>query len=77
MPDSNSPVITRQGILDIQVCVPEDWTDKQIIDFANAISPSLTTTGWTIRKEQRLLQGAPERVACDERPGMVHVMLDA
>jgi hypothetical protein len=73
MPD---PVVTRMGILDFQVCVPKDWTDEQVLEFARR-----ETTGYvgipSIRKEgDRLLNGANERVPCSDRPDFVHIVLD-
>ena len=68
------PEITRYGILDMQVCVPKDWTDEQVLEFAEANNPG----GWQIRREgDPFLNGDPERVPCDEREGFVHIMLDA
>lgn len=67
-----SPEVTRRGILDMQVCVPEGWQDDEIISFAEMSNPCGTTNGWQIRKS-----GCTERVACSVRVGFVHVMLDA
>lgn len=68
--------VTRQGILDIQVCVPETWTDEEVVQFATGRVPC--DGGWSIRKEgSKFLQGDPERTPCDKRPGFVHIMLDA
>jgi hypothetical protein len=70
-------MITKAGVLDMQVCVPSYWTDEQIIEFANATNPSGLDAGWHIRKAGNpLLDGAPERVTCKENPDMVHIMLD-
>lgn len=69
--------VTRRGVLDMQVCVPEDWDDEQIKWFADTANISGTSGGWQIRKDgDRLLKGAPERNPCAERPGFVHVTLD-
>ncbi len=70
--------VTKVGLLDMQVCVPKDWDNKEVIFFAESQNPVGTRTGWFIRKEgDSLLQGCPERVTCEERDGFVHVMLDA
>lgn len=69
--------VTRYGVLDMQVCVPADWTDSQVKAFADSENPS-GTNGWFIRKEgDEALKGKPERTPCAERPGFVHIMLDA
>ena len=62
----------------MQVCVPEDWNDDQVLDFAGVENPCGTENGWFIRKQgSKYLSGADERVACEERPNHVHIMLDA
>lgn len=72
------PEVARAGILDMQVCVPEDWTDAQVESFANKENYCGTKNGWRIRKEgDSLLGGMPERNPCSERNGCVHITLDA
>lgn len=78
MTDTGSPKVIQIGALDMQVCVPTDWSDEQVIEFANRENPCGTTGGWFIRKKgSKYLQGAPERRQCEERAGYVHIMLDA
>lgn len=70
--------VTREGMFDMQVCVPKDWTDEQIAEFAEANYPSGTEGGWQIRREgSKLLARSPERASCEDRQGFVHVVLDA
>ena len=72
------PVVSYTGIIDMQVCVPEDWSDDQVLEFAETENPCGTTVGWCIRRQgDRALGGADERVKCNPRPGFVHIMLDA
>lgn len=72
------PLVVRQGVLDCQVCVPEEFSDGEVKEFADLAYPCGTTGGWLIRREgDPLLSGDPERAPCDERPGFVHVVLDA
>lgn len=71
------PEVTKYGVFDMQVCVPAAWTDEQIKTFAEEENPCGTEAGWFIRKDVKLLQGAPERVSCEERVGFIHVTLDA
>jgi hypothetical protein len=66
------PNVVRVGLLNCQVCVPKDWTDQQIIDFADQENPvGLYASLWKIRKE-----GDPERNPCEQSNDYVHVMLD-
>lgn len=75
---SQEPEVSRYGILDMQVCVPADWSDAQVLCFAEGAYPCGTEHGWAIRKEgSPYLKGAPERNPCHERDGFVHVTLDA
>lgn len=73
------PQVTWIGALDMQVCVPSDYTDEQIKDFANDANLCGTQNGWQIRREgDEALLGDPERQPCKgNRTGCVHVMLDA
>lgn len=70
--------ITRVGFLSMQVCVPSDWTDDQVKDFADRENLCGTTNGWFVRKDgDPSLAGDPERAPCESREGHVHIMLDA
>jgi len=72
------PEVTQRNALDMQVCVPADWTDEQVKTFADYHNLCGTVAGWQIRKEgSPWLAGKPERNPCAERQGFVHVMLDA
>lgn len=73
-----SAEVTRTGLFDMQVCVPKEWTDEQVVNFANRANLCGTTNGWAIRKNgNKALNGDPERQACSERHEYVHIMLDA
>ena len=77
MGDNTAPQITRRGMLDMQVCVPSDWTDEQVAKFAEVNNPCGTTGGWGVRRSERLLNGDPVRQPCSQRDGFVHITLDA
>jgi len=71
------PEVTMHKIFDLQVCIPEDWTDDQVKKFADANAPAGTCNGWTIMKKgHKYLGGDPERVVCKDRNGFVHVRLE-
>lgn len=72
----SEPEVTRVGLLDMQVCVPESWNDEQVVGFANAANPSGIANKWFIRTDPKLLAGDPIRQPCDDRAGHIHVMLD-
>jgi hypothetical protein len=62
----------------MQVCIPAEWTDEQVKQFADDANLCGTEGGWMIRKEgDKALAGDPERVRCQSREGFVHLMLDA
>lgn len=72
--------ILQMGVLAVAVCVPKDWTEKQIIAFAEREYPCGTSAGWNIRREaraQELRSDQHERQPCDELPDHVHMVLDA
>lgn len=74
----NKPTVTRHGLLDMQVCVPKDWTDEQVKAFADRENMCGTENGWSIRKQgDELLDGADERVECGNDKNYCHIMLDA
>lgn len=73
-----TPEITKRGVLDMQVCVPADWTDEQVKEFADHENLCGTDHGWQIRRQgDPALIGCDERVKCQGRDGFVHIMLDA
>jgi len=70
--------ITQTDALDMQVCVPKDWSDEQVVAFAEKHYPCGTSGGWGIRREgHELLAGFPERAQCIEHEDNCHIMLDA
>lgn len=75
----NSPMVTQDGLLSMQVCVPADWSEGQVLAFAERKNPCGTENGWGVRKTAALLGDDPERNPCADstRPGYVHIMLDA
>lgn len=71
------PQLLRSGAFDCQLCVPADWDDARVVQFAEIAYPAGTELGWHIRREgDKALCGARERVPCDSRAGFVHIMLD-
>lgn len=75
---AEQPQVLRMSIFDVQVCVPREWSDDQVRSFTELECPCGTSNGWFIRKQgDKALAGANERVACAQREGFVHIMLDA
>jgi len=71
------PQVIRVGFLDVQVCVPEDWTDDQASEFTNQAAPTGISNGWEMKKTgNSTLAGDPERVKCDDREHYVHIMFE-
>jgi hypothetical protein len=74
----SAPEVLKRGGLDMQVCVPADWTDDQVKAFADRENLCGTEHGWSIRRAgDQMLRGSPERNPCSSRAGCVHIMLDA
>lgn len=70
--------VTRRGALDMQVCVPDAWTDDQVKTFADAENPCGTKNGWFIRRAVgKESADYPERNPCASRAGCVHIVLHA
>jgi hypothetical protein len=75
---NKKPQVIYAGALDMQVCVPENWTDEQVKEFADSENLCGTQNGWQIRKQgDKALNGDNERVKCSDRNEFVHIMLDA
>jgi len=74
----SAPEVVRRGVLDVLVCVPVEFTDDQVLAFANTRTPSGTTDGWQIRRQGNpQLNGRGERMKCAVNRGHVHMVLDA
>ena len=70
--------VTRRGALDMQVCVPKEWTDGQVKEFADRENPCGTDNGWFIQRVGDKALGAdPERNQCSSLSTHVHIVLDA
>lgn len=77
---ARAPQVIRLGGFDMQVCVPEEYTDDQVIALAEFANPCGTKAGWSIRKTgSPQLEDEPERNPCDDptRELCVHITLDA
>lgn len=69
--------VTQRNALDMQVCVPEYWTDEMVVSFANEENPCGPEGGWSIvRTGSRFLAGDPERQPCTAQARFVHIMLE-
>jgi hypothetical protein len=69
----NVPEVVRFSLLNIQVCVPADYTDEQVEEFANRNHPTGIDSPWKITEQ---LGDDPTRNPCSEREGMVHIVLE-
>lgn len=69
--------ILRQGLFDMQCCVPKDWTDAEVEAFANNELPLGDTLRWEILPEGHPhLDGDPQRNQCAKHKDTVHVKLE-
>lgn len=66
--DAEGPMVSIKNFLSCQVCVPDDYTDEQSIDFLESEYPCGTIHGWQADMEQPAVQ-------CKERTGYKHIIL--
>ena len=72
----HNPEILKCFELAIQACVPDNYTDDQIISFIDKEEPCGTGYGWFICKEGHMnLGGAKQKIPCEDRAGFVHVVV--
>jgi hypothetical protein len=72
------PMLIKAYALQMQVCVPKEWDDTQVKDFAEKSNPCGTKNGWFIQREgDERLKGDPERAQCVEHGSHCHIMLNA
>ena len=72
------PKVLQVGIMDMQVCVPDAYSDVEAVAFAEKEYPCGTSGGWSIVREgSEWLAGDPERAKCVELADHVHIMLEA
>lgn len=79
------PVATLINLIHLGVCVPKNWTDEQVEEFANAESPTGISSRWTIKPQEEYdaqlneglieAEAAHERNPCLERSDFVHLVL--
>lgn len=73
----STPTVTQMNLLSMQVCVPKDWTDDQVVAFAEREYPCGTTNGWSVRNRVEEVPEYQARVTCGNDDDFCHVMLDA
>jgi len=73
---NREPKVIQMKMLGMQLCIPTDWNDGQIIAFAERENPAGTTGGWHICEDgDESLCGCPARVPCAEREEFTHVVV--
>lgn len=71
------PTVTGHYPLNLQICVPREYTDAQAKAFANKACLCGTQYGWHVRKEGADYPEFKQCVTCDKHPENVHILLDA
>lgn len=46
--EEGQPLVVRSSLLWMQVCVPKDWTNKQVEEWVNKDSPTGITMPWVL-----------------------------
>ena len=62
----NDPVVMQANFGSLRLCVPSDWSDVQVLEFAEDEEPCGARSGWKVRGE---------RVRCADGNGMVHLVV--
>ena len=71
-----APNLVRMSLINLQVCVPKEFTDEQAEEAANQLHPTGISSKWTMREAEDPTQmGAPLRVQCQQHPENVHIMM--
>ncbi len=75
---AENAIVVKRGVFDMQVCVPKEWSDDQIREFAESHNPCGTAASWSIRHQgSEYLNGDEERTQCQEHTDNCHIMLNA
>lgn len=71
-------IVQKSGLNFVQVCVPDNWTDLSVVNFAKKDYPCRTSSGWAIRKQKDIRKkNTKEREPCQLRKSFVHIILHA
>jgi hypothetical protein len=72
----SKPQIIRSVGLPMQLCVPDEWTDEQVIAFAEKENPAGTENGWVVVKDgDPILKGAKSRLTCGSDGDNIHIVV--
>jgi flagellar biosynthesis/type III secretory pathway M-ring protein FliF/YscJ len=63
------PQFTQMHVFSTQICVPEDYTNEQALEFVEKEYPAGTSAGWQISDK------VEQRVKCEKREGCVHILV--
>lgn len=70
--------ILKMTGLAMRLCVPGNFTEEQIVEFAENKNPCGTSHGWELAKEGHLsLEGNKDRIMCAGDVDNVHVVVIA
>ena len=68
--------IIRIGFFQMQLCVPKEFSDKEIIEFAERENPAGTQNGWILARDgDEILGGDSARVQCVDIEDNIHVVV--
>ena len=81
--NQDKPCILKQTVEAIQICIPDSWTDAEIVTYCDAMSLGMSyefgykSLHWTLCHDGHpLLNGLPERCSCDSKENYNHVVLE-
>ena len=69
-------VVLRMNLCGLRVCVPREWSNDEITDFANTERPTGIKSCWVVAENgASVLGGDQARIRCADDREKVHVVL--
>lgn len=68
-----NPTVLNQNVFSLQLCVPKDWSNDQILKWVETVNPCGTKAGWQIVNEPDR-KGNPARNPCAD---MIYLVVEA
>lgn len=68
--------IYSNGLVYCSVCVPKDWTHKQIERAVNALNSTGIESEWKISSDPTFYTGGPNPKQCEQDSERIHYLME-